>query len=50
MQLTQIEKNILIKNASKRVKENFSIEEMAAKTTFLYKQSLSENTPQRPNR
>lgn len=50
MQLTQFEQNILIKNASKRVKENFSIEEMAAKTAFLYKKSLRENTPQRPNR
>ena len=49
MQLTQMEQNILIKNASKRVKENFSIEGMAAKTALLYKQILSENTTQRLN-
>ncbi len=49
IQLTQMEQNILIKNASKRVKENFSIEGMAAKTALLYKQILSENTTQRLN-
>jgi glycosyltransferase involved in cell wall biosynthesis len=45
-QLTQMEQNILIKNASKRVKKKFSIEEMAAKTVLLYKKILSENTTQ----
>ncbi len=43
IQLTKLEKTIIARNASNRVKVFFSIEEMVRKTDLLYKQVLSNN-------
>ena len=43
-QLTQNERDILSRNAYSRIKTNFSIEEMANKTTLLYNQMLNSKT------
>ena len=42
-QLTQIELNILTRNAYNRIKKHFSIEEMTDKTFLLYNQVLNKN-------
>jgi len=44
IQLTQNERTIITQNASNRVKNYFSIEEMVRKTDLLYKQVLNNNS------
>ena len=44
IQLTQNERTIVTQNASNRVKNYFSIEEMVRKTDLLYKQVLNNNS------
>ena len=42
MKLTKNERDILIQNTRKRIKVHFSIDEMALKTTLLYRKILSK--------
>ena len=41
--LTNDELNIISKNSFNRIKNQFSINEMAVKTTLLYNQALKKN-------
>ena len=43
IQLTQKERDILSRNASNQIKKEFSVEEMASKTSLLYKNILRKN-------
>ena len=43
IQFTSKERDLLARNAYKRINDHFTIDEMAGKTTLLYKQVLSEN-------